>query len=47
MAVRVPASPRRAMPMAVSAGPPSSPSLELRTDDIEIAVAVDARFRAH
>lgn len=45
MASRVPPSPRRAMPMAVAAGP--SPSLELRTDDIEIAVAVDARFRAH
>ncbi|OUC79067.1 SIMPL domain-containing protein [Gordonia lacunae] len=40
-------SPRRAMPLAVAAGPPSSPSLDLRTDDIEIAVAVDARFRAH
>ncbi len=47
MASRVPPSPRRAMPMAVAAGPTPSPSLELRTDDIEIAVAVDARFRAH
>ncbi|MFE0749383.1 SIMPL domain-containing protein [Gordonia sp. NPDC058843] len=46
MAARVPASPRRAMPMAVAAGPSASSSLELRTDDIEIAVAVDARFRA-
>ncbi|WP_055475324.1 SIMPL domain-containing protein [Gordonia sp. HS-NH1] len=47
MASRVPPSPRRAMPMAVAASPTPSPSLELRTDDIEIAVAVDARFRAH
>ncbi|MFC9981474.1 SIMPL domain-containing protein [Gordonia sp. NPDC127522] len=44
MAPRVPQASRRAMPMAVAAGPPP-PSLELRTDDIEIGVAVDARFR--
>ncbi|KSU58449.1 MULTISPECIES: SIMPL domain-containing protein [unclassified Gordonia (in: high G+C Gram-positive bacteria)] len=46
LASNVPTARRRAMPMAVAAGPPASPSLELRTDDIEIAVAVDARFRA-
>lgn len=44
MVDRVP-SPRGRM-MIAAAPPDSGPSLELRADDIEIDVAVDARFRA-
>lgn len=43
MVDRVP-SPRGRM--MIAAAPDSGPSLELRADDIEIDVAVDARFRA-
>lgn len=36
----------RSMPMMVAAAPDAAPTLELRPEDIQIAVAVDARFVA-
>jgi uncharacterized protein len=41
-----PAQPRAARMMATPAGPGPGPALELRPDDIRLAIAVDARFIA-